>query len=300
MRIIEKLAQEDRRISVLNLLNNVGIHEVRKIGVENSVGDYVAFVDADDWILPGMYDHMLREARQTNADIVLCGAASVSEDKAILPPKISFPERRVYEDDLLRRFCHFEFGSGVHWNKLYRRNLIREFLQPRISRKYGDGAEDYIVNFGCFAKASRVVTLPELYYQYFIRKDSVSRAVSNSKAFLRLLAAYVTCLETYYHTMREQVLLIDDLYTRQLRFMAYKVRSRSEFSGLEAGLCECLNRLAAVHPAGVYSLVHTFDISQHTPKSASNPLQTAMRQFVSSGIALARVVISWLKGTVST
>lgn len=95
-------------------------------------------------------------------------------------------------------------------------------------------------------------------------------------------------------------LQLNDLYTRQLRFMAYKVQLRSEFSGLEPGLRECLNRLAAVHPAGVYSLVHTFDISQHTPKSASNPLQTATREFVSSGIALARAVISWLRGRVST
>ena len=114
-----------------------------------------------------------------------------------LPPKVSFPVRRVIEDDLLGRFCRFEFGSGLQWNKLYRAPLIRRYSELELSRRFGDGPEDYIVNVGCFASARRVVTVPERHYSYFIRSQSLSNSLSNPRAFLRVFGAYVACLEAY-------------------------------------------------------------------------------------------------------
>ena len=161
-RILGELAARDNRLRVENLAHNVGVHGARRIGVRASRGNFIGFADSDDWMAPGMYAHLLQEAQRTGAEIVVCGADCVSEDGLPLPPKVSFPVRRVFEDDLLARFCRLEFGSGLQWNKLYRAPLIRRYSELELSRRFADVGQDYIVNVGCFASARRVVTIPSV------------------------------------------------------------------------------------------------------------------------------------------
>ena len=70
----------------------------------------------------------------------------------------------------------------------------------------------------------------------------------------------MACLEAYRQEFPQHFPLIDELYTRQLRFDVYQVTSIKELAEFSEGLCDCLARLAAVHPEGVYSLVHAFDL----------------------------------------
>jgi glycosyltransferase involved in cell wall biosynthesis len=285
-RILGELSARDNRLRVENLERNVGVHAARRVGVRKSRGDFIGFADSDDWMAPGMYAHLLQEARRAGADIVVCGADSVSEDGLSRPPKVSFPARRVFEDDLLGRFCRMEFGSGLQWNKLYRASLIRRYSELELSRRFGDGPEDYIVNVGCFASAKRVVTVPERHYSYFIRSGGLSNSVSNPRAFVRVFGAYVACLEAYRQEIPEHFPLIDELYTRQLRFDVYRLSSIEELAEFSEGLSDCLTRLAAVHPEGVYSLVHAFDlVGLDAPRRDS--LGAALREFGRSGTLLA-------------
>jgi glycosyltransferase involved in cell wall biosynthesis len=287
-RILGELAARDNRLRVENLAHNVGVHAARRVGVRASRGNFIGFADSDDWMAPGMYAHLLQEAQHTGADIVVCGADCVSEDGLPLPSKVSFPERRVFEDDLLGRFCRLEFGSGLQWNKLYRAPLIRRYSELELSRRFGDAGEDYIVNVGCFASARRIVTVPERHYSYFIRSESLSNSVSNPRAFLRVFGAYVACLEAYRQEIPQHFSLIDELYARQLRFDSYRVTSIEELAEFSDGLCDCLARLAAVHPEGVYSLVHAFD--QRLNVLRRDSLKTALRDFARSGMLLVRTI----------
>jgi glycosyltransferase involved in cell wall biosynthesis len=288
-RILGDLAARDNRVRVENLEQNVGVHAARRVGVRASRGDFIGFADDDDWMTPGMHAHLLQEAQHTGADIVICGADCVSEDGSPLPPKVSFPVRRVFEDDLLGRFCRLEFGSGLQWNKLYRAPLIRRYSELELSRRFGDGPEDYIVNVGCFASARRVVTVPERHYFFSIRSQSTSNSFSSPRAFLRLFGAYVACLEAYRHEIPQHFSLIDELYTRQLRFDDYRITSVEELAEFSDGLRDCLARLAAVHPEGVYSLVHAFDlVRSNIPRQ--HLLKAALRDFGRSGMLLARSI----------
>lgn len=287
LRILKDLAARDSRLRIESLQQNVGVHAARRVGVRKSRGDFVGFADNDDWVAPAMYAHLLKEAQCTGADIVICGADCVSEDGSPLPPKVSFPVRRVIEDDLLARFCQLEFGSGLQWNKLYRAPLIRRYSELELSRRFGDGPEDYIVNVGCFASAKRVVTVPERHYSYLIRSQSLSNALSNQRAFLRVFGAYVACLEAYREEIPQHFSLIDELYIRQLRFDVYRVASVQEFAELADGLRDCLCRLAAVHPEALYSLVHAFDLAPQDARRLDS-LKVGLRDVGRSGVSLAR------------
>jgi glycosyltransferase EpsJ len=200
--------------------------------------------------------------------------------------KVRFRRARVVEDDLLDRFCRMEFGTGVLWNKLYRAPVIRPHATVGLGRDVESG-EDYIVNIGCFATADRVATVPETLYYYYARPGSVSRAAPNAKRFTRLLIAYVACLEVHAAALRPHFPAIDALYARQLRLECYGVSSLSQLLGCEPELRSILQRLAAVHPAGIYSLIHAFDTSAEPRRRG---FLAAAREISANGRALLRSV----------
>lgn len=256
--LLDELATGDPRLKVIHFKANAGIQATRAAGVRAATGAYIGFVDADDWVAPHMFAALLDRARATNADIVLCNAVTAYDEGRLGPMKVNFHRARVIEEGLLDRFCRLEFGTGVLWNKLYRAAVIRPHATIELGREVQSG-EDYIVNVGCFAKAARIATLPETLYYYYTRTSSVSRAAASAERFTRLLIAYVACLEAYAPSLRPHFGAIDTLYARQLRLEAYTVSPASVLQRCESELRQILQRLGAVHPTGLYSLIHAFD-----------------------------------------
>jgi glycosyltransferase involved in cell wall biosynthesis len=257
--ILNGISAKDPRLKVIHLEENVGVHGARSRGVAEARGEFIGFTDADDWLAPGMIAALLAEATTgQGADIVICGAVLATAIGPTRRHKVRFRRRKEFGDLLLERFCRLEFGLGVLWNKLYRADLIRPYALLNLERKV-DAAEDYIVNIGCFAKAARVVVLPETHYFYFEHPESASRSASNAKSFSRTFRAYVACLEAYSDSLREDFSLITGLYGRQLKMSCYLLRSAADLAPFSDELRESLERLARVHPEGVYSLVHAFD-----------------------------------------
>jgi glycosyltransferase involved in cell wall biosynthesis len=256
--IIAEFASSDSRVKVVRQPENRGLHAARIAGLEMSSGTRIGFVDGDDWIAPGMYESMWLTAECEAADIVLCGATIATAPGELLGPKVRFGKRNVFDGDLLGRFCRLQFGSAVIWNKLFRADLIRPHLLRNLERRVDTGA-DYIVGFGCFADASRVAVIPQSHYFYFYRPDSMSRADANGANFAVTLRCYVVCLETYARDNPSHASLIDQLYSCQLRMRCYWIEKAADLDPFRESLAESLRRLAALHPAGAYAMVHVFD-----------------------------------------
>ena len=257
-RILDDFAADDDRLRVVHNPENRGVHGTRSIGLEQAHGQFVGFVDCDDWIAPGMYADLLDALLHADADVAMCGAACATGPDSISGPKVRFSKRIVEEDSLLERFCDIAFGSGVLWNKLYRAELVQRWGKIPLEREV-DAAEDYIVNLGVFAEARRVVALPGFDYFYFEHPESASRRDSNARGFARVLRAYVVALETYAKRFPNSVGPIDRLYTHQLSLPAYHISDPSDFDPFAADLEESMVRLVKAHPAGIHSLVHAFD-----------------------------------------
>lgn len=274
--ILNGMSAKDSRLKVLHLAENVGVHGARSRGVAKAGGEFIGFADADDWVAPGMIAALLAEATTgQGADIVICGAVLATAIGQTGQQKVRFRGRKEVVDRLLERFCRLEFGSGVLWNKLYRADLIRPYALLSLERKV-DAAEDYIVNIGCFAKAARVVVLPETHYFYFEHPESASRSASNAKSFSRTLRAYVACLEAYSDSLRADFGVIGGLYGRQLTMPCYRVQTAADLAPVRDELRESLERLARVHPEGAYALIHAFD---HACDRGSMSLRQALRQW---------------------
>lgn len=294
--LLDRLAATDARLRVCHNPVNLGVHATRAAGVSSARGEYLGFVDSDDWIAADMYAQLLKAAQIDRADIVVCGAVCATGLDQLGEPKVRFTRREVVGSDIPGRFSRLEFGSGVLWNKLYRAEVIRPHALRPLERSV-DAAEDYIVNFGAFADARRVVTLPESPYFYYLDPASATRRASLAESFCRTLRAYVVCLESQAGGGPGRRGEIDQLYVRQLRFSSYAVRSAEELMPWGDHLRESLRRLAQVHPAGIYALIHTFELPKPPAVVAVRP---AARQLWSSWRTFARALQGRLRGRRAT
>lgn len=121
----------DKRVSYY-YKENEGLGAARQDGILHAKGEYIGFVDSDDWIEPEMYDHMYRAAKQEDADLVVCGVYW-NEDQA---RKENFPKgvynRERIETEVLPGYLARLSPDGKNvaeevwnvWSKLYRAKLI--------------------------------------------------------------------------------------------------------------------------------------------------------------------------------
>lgn len=163
--ICDRYAARDSRISVIHKENG-GLSSARNAGLESCTGEFISFVDSDDWVHPQFLELMYRAQQAGDYDLVICGHKKVREE---ISPSPAAPEFSLLELNLEGVYRHHRTKSYV-WNKLYRRSLIGDhrFIQEKIAE---DAAFNGIVlgsrpDFrGCFVPA-------DLYF-YFDRPGSL-------------------------------------------------------------------------------------------------------------------------------
>ena len=95
---------------------NGGQGSARNYGIELSTGEYIGFVDSDDFVELDMFEKMYNKAKQDNSDIVICGSYNVSED-------YSKKEIDVFVNNYNTDLENAIFGKMTVWNKIYKRNI---------------------------------------------------------------------------------------------------------------------------------------------------------------------------------
>lgn len=124
-RICDCYAAADTRVQVLHQVN-AGVSAARNAGLEIASGDYIGFVDADDWIDPTMFETLLRHAQDQNAQIVMCDAVTVWDggrqepDTIDLLPADQYLSKAAITPDILRLI------AGSVWRCLYSAALLRK------------------------------------------------------------------------------------------------------------------------------------------------------------------------------
>jgi glycosyltransferase involved in cell wall biosynthesis len=168
----EHLDELSATYSQLNVIHqeNAGLPTARRVGFLASIGEYVLFVDSDDWIEPETVETMLSIALKTGVDVVSCNVCWDYEGRR--KSHVQGPiQDRLYEseDGILRDvYCHSAVFQYV-WNKLYRREVIhREDFSP-ISTM----GEDYFTVLEIFQRVSSCYHVAKPFYHYFHRVFSM-------------------------------------------------------------------------------------------------------------------------------
>ena len=182
-KICDELATKDCRIKVLHKENG-GLSSARNEGIKIATGEYIAFVDGDDWIDERMYEDMLLALQKYDADIAICNYKVVGKDHIIdtSTDEITVFERRETLKVFIEEDERYQIQNAA-WNKLYKRSLMGDLRFPE-----GKLFEDIVYTTKLLAKSGKAVYTNKAYYNYiFDRSDSIM----NSKKVERLLTDQV-------------------------------------------------------------------------------------------------------------
>lgn len=170
--ICEEYAQKDKRIKVFHKKHG-GLADARNYGLSKATGEYLGFVDSDDWIEPDMYETLLAAAEDNKAGIVNCGHY------------FEYPKRSVNSKigkrfsnciDLCKALIYGEV-SAVVWNKLFHKSCFSDIAFPN-----GHVFEDTAIMHKLFLKEVTIETVTKPLYHYRnIRKGKIteSRTMEN-------------------------------------------------------------------------------------------------------------------------
>ena len=166
--ICDEYAKSDNRIRVFHTRNN-GLSAARNLGLRKAMGDYIGFVDSDDWIEPNMYETLLLQLEKTGADISNCGAWK------------EYQKCRYDYNNFEGFFVGIEsiraliFGqiSTTPWNKLYTRHCWTNICFPE-NHTYEDRATFY----KNLLKTHSISCVQDHLYHYRMREGSIVHTLS--------------------------------------------------------------------------------------------------------------------------
>lgn len=161
------VAKDSRVISIVK--ENGGLSDARNVGIDEANGDYVAFIDSDDYIDSLMFEEMYTLAKKHQSEIVLCDLVKVDEygnEFRDLPQSPQLPEKIILKDDL----TIFGEMSCFACNKIFKRSL---FEKHRFQK--GIHFEDIELIPKLVLDSNVLSKINQPFYKYFERQDSITK-----------------------------------------------------------------------------------------------------------------------------
>lgn len=190
-------ANMDNRIIIINQ-DNQGLSVARNNALDIASGEYVGFVDSDDWIASDMYEILYKNIQEYNAEITMCNFNCAYENGKISPPKINYNINSMLVLEGYEKIKKvIQHSNYFVWNKLYKRYLFDDLKFP-IGKTY----EDAFIIPEIIGRATKIVICPDFLYYYIIRNDSITHVPFTPSRFNMVLA----CIEVYEYAKKIPVL----------------------------------------------------------------------------------------------
>ena len=200
--ICDEYSKKDNRIKVIHQ-KNAGLSVARNNALKIAVGEYISFIDSDDYVMPNFLDHMIKILEDNNCDIVKC-----DYHKGMIEDKIAEFKCEIFSGNDFTELVLIDAIGSQLWQYIFKSELWNGIISPQ-----GRYAQDMMILHKVTHKAKKVVVTNEKLYFYFInRKDSTSNS-SHKKvkgAFDRAIAfkeRYEFALKNNYPRCKEILMI---------------------------------------------------------------------------------------------
>ncbi len=194
-KIIDEI--HDRSFRIFHTENH-GLSAARNYGIDHSRGEWLMFVDSDDWVEPEFCRIPLQKAGDYGADLVIFGFRSWKKGKEIHPSAwkkmknsiknamgVAAPQCPI---GIVSAEEAIRFGGSVAWNRLYRKELFIDIRYPE-GRVYEDVATTHKLIYA----AKNTALIPDVLYNHVYREDSISNTASE----MNRRAGFISAKERY-------------------------------------------------------------------------------------------------------
>lgn len=226
--ICDRYAAEDPRVLVIHKENS-GVSNSRNLAIAQARGEYLQFLDCDDWITPDATKLLVRAAREEKSDLVIADFYRVIGERLSHKGDIETDgvmDRDTFVSCMMEKPADFYYG--VLWNKLYRRDIIIDHhlqMNPEIS-----WCEDFMFNLEYIRHATRFYALHTPVYYYVKTKGSLaSQGMNLSKTIKMKLTVF-----SYYNDFYKNVL--DEEEYEKKRLQVYRFLIDAAGDGMVAPL----------------------------------------------------------------
>lgn len=162
--LCQDYASRDARIEVYHQ-DNQGVAETRNQLLSKARGDYVLFVDADDWIEPDMVEFLINKAKENEAEVTVCGM--VINNSTV---RKEYTESILNQEECVRAFLFHSELRGSLWNKLVATSLLHN-VRFHCGISYG---EDALFCWHFLQNAQKIVMTDRQLYHYRMNETSIS------------------------------------------------------------------------------------------------------------------------------
>ena len=204
--ICENYLKKDDRIVVIHQ-NNQGLSMARNNGINIATGDYIGFVDSDDWIEPDMFFTLYTIAVENDADISMCNFYYTHDSGYKSPFSNETTGTKVLTG--VHKITHnIRIANNFVWNKLYKRSLFNKARFPK-DKLY----EDIFLVYKLIDSANKMATTSQCKYYYLRRENGITLGkfeldqLNNTEAYIERYEYISNKYPTLEKTCRKQIFL---------------------------------------------------------------------------------------------
>lgn len=171
LEICREYEKMDSRFHVIDK-ENTGVSDSRNRAIDLAQGEYLQFLDSDDWLAPDATESLVYAAKKYDCDLVIADFYRV--DGAVFTEKQHIRERGLLTREQYAEYMMQEpadFYYGVLWNKLYRHSIIKDYqIRMNLELRW---CEDFLFNLSYIRHAKRFTAIQTPIYYYMKRKGSI-------------------------------------------------------------------------------------------------------------------------------
>ena len=201
--ILEEYKSRDERIIIINKVNG-GLSSARNAGMKVAQGEYIGFVDSDDWIDLDFFEKLYTAAKKHNADAACAEVwRTYSSGKIIKKVEIRKEEILLTHGE---KYRWFKIPRNCYvWNKIYKKT---ELERQKLTFWEGITMEDVPFSIRFLYFSGKIVTVPKVCYHYWVNNKSITRVVSDKRQIDNLVTRadfikftrehHIVCDEKFY------------------------------------------------------------------------------------------------------